>query len=100
MPKTVTITPEQLRDALTANPDASQAKIAKLLNVGYSTLLKKLAKENGLNAVWTELRGEIKAKGISDELLRKIQHEFNHIVIYDEKGAHFDEVAEQVAAIK
>lgn len=38
--------------------------------------------------------------GISDELLRKIKHEFEHIALYNQTSEFFDAVAEKVKAIK
>lgn len=37
---------------------------------------------------------------ISDDLLRRIKHEFEHISIYQQVSEFFDEVAGKVAAIK
>jgi hypothetical protein len=37
---------------------------------------------------------------ISDELLRKIKHEFAHVTLYGQTTEFFDELAKQVAAIK
>ena len=58
MPRTKTITADQLRDVMTNNPTASNAQLAKLLNVGYSTFQKKIADDDELSAIYGELKGD------------------------------------------
>jgi hypothetical protein len=37
---------------------------------------------------------------MSDELLRKVKHEFEHVRLYQQVSEFFDDVAEQVAALR
>jgi hypothetical protein len=39
------------------------------------------------------------ANGISNELLRKLKHEFEHISLYDSKTEFFDEIVEELKAL-
>jgi len=117
------ITPEQLREVMTAHPEASNKTLASLCGVSLATFSKRL-KDAGLRSVYEELKGNRRggrrstarkqgakkaaapprksnANGrVSEELLRRIQHEVEHIALYDEKGVHFDQVAEELRAIK
>jgi hypothetical protein len=120
------ISPDQLREVMTANPDANQKTLASLCSLSLSAFNKKI-KGGELRAIYDELKGDRhrkrgtsprasksskqtngatppgngSAKGvISDELLRKVKLEFEHITLFDEKTQHFDEIAAELRAIK
>jgi hypothetical protein len=63
MPKLVEIGADRLREVMSANRDASGSELAKLLDVGYSTLQKKIASDAELTAVYDELKHDRRGKG-------------------------------------
>ena len=115
------ITADQLREVMTANPAATNKALATALNVGLATFIKKV-RQPELKSVYDELKtvrrggnrraaakrakratpprnGNAKGR-VSDELLRKLKLEFEHITLYDEKTIHFDEIAEELRTIR